>query len=60
MIQDLINSEAEFVKEMEFFTSHHVCHGDHPDVATQKEVIFRNIGDIKAFHGGWVHTRVLD
>ncbi|KAJ3594699.1 hypothetical protein NHX12_004006 [Muraenolepis orangiensis] len=54
MIQELINSEAEFVKEMEFFTSHHVRHGDHPDapadLSTQKEVIFRNIEDMTAFH----------
>ncbi|CAL8280430.1 unnamed protein product [Lota lota] len=56
LIQDLVNSEAEFVKDMEFFTSHHVKHGDHPDapadVSAQKDAIFRNIEDIKAFHGG--------
>ncbi|CAL8345067.1 unnamed protein product [Merluccius merluccius] len=55
MIQELINSETEFVKEMEFFTSHHVKHADHPDapadVTTQRDAIFRNIEDIKAFHG---------
>ncbi|XP_030218594.1 obscurin isoform X6 [Gadus morhua] len=56
LIQDLVSSEAEFVKDMEFFTSHHVKHGSHPDapadVSAQKEAIFRNIEDIKAFHGG--------
>uniref|UniRef100_UPI003AB0B308 obscurin n=1 Tax=Centroberyx gerrardi TaxID=166262 RepID=UPI003AB0B308 len=54
LIHDLINGEAEFVKEMDFFTSHHLKHVDSPDapsdVTSQKEAIFRNIGDIKAFH----------
>ncbi|KAK5860093.1 hypothetical protein PBY51_021594 [Eleginops maclovinus] len=54
MIQDLINSESEFVKEVDFFTSHHVKHADSPDappdVSSQKETIFRNIDDIKSFH----------
>ena len=52
-----MSSEVEFVKEMEFFTSHHVKHGDSPDapadVSSQKDAIFRNIEDIKAFHGGY-------
>ncbi|XP_059200801.1 obscurin [Centropristis striata] len=54
LIQDLINGESEFVKEVEFFASHHVKHADSPDapadVSSQKEVIFRNIDDIKSFH----------
>ena len=57
LIQDLVSSEVEFVKEMEFFTSHHVKHGDSPDapadVSSQKDAIFRNIEDIKSFHGGY-------
>ncbi|XP_076000940.1 obscurin isoform X2 [Genypterus blacodes] len=54
LIQDLINGESEFVKEVDFFTSHHLKHADGPDappdVATIKEDIFRNIEDIKTFH----------
>lgn len=54
LIQDLINSESQFVKEVDFFTSHHVKHADSPDappdVSSQKEAIFRNIDDIQSFH----------
>uniref|UniRef100_A0A3Q1CPW6 Obscurin, cytoskeletal calmodulin and titin-interacting RhoGEF a n=1 Tax=Amphiprion ocellaris TaxID=80972 RepID=A0A3Q1CPW6_AMPOC len=54
LIQDLISGESEFVKEVDFFTSHHVKHADSPDsppdVTSQKEAIFRNIDDIKSFH----------
>ncbi|XP_070397753.1 obscurin isoform X2 [Nothobranchius furzeri] len=54
LIQDLVNGESEFVKESGFFTSHHLKQADSPeappDVATQKETIFRNIDDIKSFH----------
>ncbi|XP_056149779.1 obscurin-like [Lampris incognitus] len=54
LIQDLMNGEAEFVKEMDFFTSHHLKHADCSDapveVTSQKEAIFRNVEDIKAFH----------
>ncbi|XP_027146358.1 obscurin isoform X11 [Larimichthys crocea] len=54
LIQDLINGESEFVKEVEFFTSHHMKHADSPDVppdvSSQKDAIFRNIDDIKSFH----------
>ncbi|XP_026168655.1 obscurin isoform X4 [Mastacembelus armatus] len=54
LIQDLINSESEFVKEIDFFTSHHLKHADcpdaPPDVTSHKEAIFRNIDDIKSFH----------
>ncbi|XP_031665701.1 obscurin isoform X9 [Oncorhynchus kisutch] len=54
LIQDMINSEAEFVKEMDFFTSHHIKQVESPDtpsgITSQKEAIFRNINEIKAFH----------
>ncbi|XP_035861175.1 obscurin isoform X4 [Sander lucioperca] len=54
LIQDLINGESQFVKEVDFFTSHHMKHADSPDappdVSSQKEAIFRNIDDIKSFH----------
>ncbi|KAM9349716.1 obscurin [Symphorus nematophorus] len=54
LIQDLINGESEFVKDIDFFTSHHVKHADSPDappdVSSQKDVIFRNIDEIKSFH----------
>ena len=55
----MINGESEFVKEVDFFTSHHMKHADipdaPPDVNSQKETIFRNIDDIKSFHGRWAH-----
>ncbi|XP_070700635.1 obscurin [Pempheris klunzingeri] len=54
LIQDLINGESEFVKDVDFFTSHHMKHADSPDappdVSSQKDAIFRNIDDIKSFH----------
>ncbi|XP_065810254.1 obscurin isoform X2 [Labrus bergylta] len=54
LIQDLINGESEFVKEIDFFTSHHLKHAESPDappdVSSQKDTIFRNIDDIKSFH----------
>ncbi|KAM9845170.1 obscurin [Aulostomus maculatus] len=54
LIQDLINGESEFIKELEFFTGHHLRHADVPDapseVSSHKEVIFRNVEDIKGFH----------
>nr|XP_040027511.1 obscurin isoform X10 [Gasterosteus aculeatus aculeatus] len=54
LIQELINGESEFVKEMDFFTSHHRKHADSPDappdVSSQTEAIFRNIDDINSFH----------
>ncbi|XP_073347535.1 obscurin [Pagrus major] len=54
LIHDLINGESEFVKEVDFFTSHHLKHADVPDappeVSSQKDTIFRNIDDIKSFH----------
>ncbi|XP_061109722.1 obscurin isoform X41 [Conger conger] len=55
LIQEMISSEGEFVKELEFFVSHHLKHVEtSPDapsyVSGQKEAIFRNIEDIKTFH----------
>ncbi|XP_027876358.1 obscurin isoform X15 [Xiphophorus couchianus] len=54
LMQDLINGESEFIKEVEFFTSHHKKHADSldapPDICSQKEAIFRNVDDIKSFH----------
>ncbi|XP_035994184.1 obscurin isoform X6 [Fundulus heteroclitus] len=54
LMQDLINGESEFVKEVEFFTSHHLKHADSADaphdIASQKDTIFRNVDDIKSFH----------
>ncbi|XP_069548292.1 obscurin isoform X20 [Brachyistius frenatus] len=54
LIQNLINGESEFVKEVDFFTSHHLKHADSPDVPSdvsgQKDTIFRNIDEIKSFH----------
>ncbi|XP_072567294.1 obscurin isoform X10 [Paramormyrops kingsleyae] len=55
LIQEIITSEEEFVKEMEFFTSHHLKHletsTDVPaSISSQKEAIFRNIKDIDSFH----------
>lgn len=59
LIQDLISSESEFVKEVDFFTSHHLKHADSPDappdVSSQKDAIFRNIDDIKSFHHKWAN-----
>ncbi|XP_061695247.1 obscurin isoform X3 [Syngnathoides biaculeatus] len=55
LIQDIIGGESEFVKEMDFFTCHHLRHADSPDaptdVSSQREAIFRNIHDLKDFHG---------
>ncbi|GAA6091828.1 obscurin isoform X13 [Tachysurus ichikawai] len=54
LIQELINSEKEFVKEMDFVTSHHLKHIDEestpPEIRTHKDAIFRNISDINSFH----------
>ncbi|XP_029581200.1 obscurin isoform X8 [Salmo trutta] len=64
LIQDMINSEAEFVKEMDFFTSHHVKHVESPDapsdVTSQKEAIFRNINEIKAFHSEFMFPKLRE
>uniref|UniRef100_W5MRZ5 Obscurin, cytoskeletal calmodulin and titin-interacting RhoGEF a n=1 Tax=Lepisosteus oculatus TaxID=7918 RepID=W5MRZ5_LEPOC len=55
LIQDMIASEEEFVRDMDFFVSHHVQHvSTSPDVpsvvTTKKDAIFRNIDDISTFH----------
>lgn len=54
LIQELLNSEAEFVKEIDVFTLHHLTQAASADapaeVSSQKEAIFRNIDDIKCFH----------
>ncbi|KAM9719631.1 obscurin isoform 6-T7 [Menidia menidia] len=54
LIQDLINGESEFVKEVDFFATHHQRQAEGPDappdVSGQKETIFRNIDDIQSFH----------
>ncbi|XP_043082208.1 obscurin isoform X25 [Puntigrus tetrazona] len=54
LIQELISTETEFLKEMEFFASHHLKRVDEEstpsEIASQKETIFRNINDLKSFH----------
>ncbi|MCI4374319.1 hypothetical protein PGIGA_G00004900 [Pangasianodon gigas] len=54
LIQELITSEKEFIKEMDFVTSHHLKHIDEestpPEIRSHKEAIFRNISDINSFH----------
>lgn len=54
-----MNGESQFVKEMDFFASHHLKHAEGPDappdVSSQKDAIFRNIDDIKSFHSKWAH-----
>ncbi|XP_058254099.1 obscurin isoform X4 [Hemibagrus wyckioides] len=54
LLQELISSEKEFVKEMDFVTSHHLKHIDEestpPEIRTHKDAIFRNINDISSFH----------
>ncbi|XP_051543318.1 obscurin-like [Myxocyprinus asiaticus] len=54
LVQELISTESKFLKEIEFFTSHHLKRVDEestpPDIASHKEAIFRNIDDLKSFH----------
>lgn len=54
LIQELVNSETEFVKEIDLFTLHHLNDSNSADapaeVSSQKDAIFRNIDDIKSFH----------
>lgn len=63
LIHDLINGESEFVKELDFFTRHHLTHADSPDapseVGSQKEAIFRNVDDIKSFHSKWANLLMI-
>ncbi|XP_038157469.1 obscurin isoform X6 [Cyprinodon tularosa] len=64
LMQDLINGELQFVREVEFFTSHHLKQADSsdtpPDVCSQKETIFRNVDDIKSFHSKTFLPRLQD
>ncbi|KAA0704500.1 Obscurin [Triplophysa tibetana] len=54
LLQDLISTESEFLKEMEFVTSNHLKRVDEestsPHITSHKETIFRNIHDLKIFH----------
>ncbi|XP_016314282.1 obscurin-like [Sinocyclocheilus anshuiensis] len=54
LVQELISTETEFLKEIEFFTSHHLKRVDEEstpsEITSQKETIFRNINDLKSFH----------
>ncbi|XP_075172031.1 obscurin isoform X19 [Anomaloglossus baeobatrachus] len=55
IIQDLLSSEKEYVRDLQFLQTHHLSYtescSDVPEaVATQKSVIFRNISDIGDFH----------
>nr|XP_034984972.1 obscurin-like [Zootoca vivipara] len=55
IIQDLLNTEEEFVKDLEFLQTHHIQFTETcPDVpvalSSQKLIIFRNITDITHFH----------
>uniref|UniRef100_A0A803K8E4 non-specific serine/threonine protein kinase n=1 Tax=Xenopus tropicalis TaxID=8364 RepID=A0A803K8E4_XENTR len=55
LLQDLLNTEKEYVKELQFLENHHLHHTENsPDipenVASQKSTIFRNISDIGNFH----------
>lgn len=49
-----MNSETEFVKEVDLFTLLHLKQADSAnapaEVSSQKDAIFRNIDDIKSFH----------
>lgn len=50
----MINTEAEYVKDMDVISANHLkkmeCGDVPPDVSNQKETIFRNIDDLSAFH----------
>lgn len=55
IIQELLNSEEEFVKDLQFLQTHHLHHIEtYPSVpapvASQKSIIFRNVDDIAHFH----------
>ncbi|OCT75409.1 hypothetical protein XELAEV_18030588mg [Xenopus laevis] len=55
LIQELLNTEKEYVKELQFLQNHHLHHTEQcPDipenVTSQKSTIFRNINDIGNFH----------
>ncbi|XP_025067412.1 obscurin isoform X11 [Alligator sinensis] len=55
IIQELLNSEEEFVKDLQFLQTHHLHHIETyssvpAPVASQKSIIFRNVNDIAHFH----------
>ncbi|XP_014350240.1 obscurin isoform X28 [Latimeria chalumnae] len=55
LLQDLLTSEEEYANELQFLVQHHLQHTESaPDVpanvTSQKETIFRNIGDVTEFH----------
>ncbi|TRY90214.1 hypothetical protein DNTS_005822 [Danionella cerebrum] len=58
LVQELISTETEFLKEIEFFTSHHLKRvneeGTPAEISSQKETVFRNIGDLQSFHSSWL------
>ncbi|KAK9396008.1 obscurin [Crotalus adamanteus] len=55
IVQDLLGTEEEYVKDLEFLQTHHIqfteiCPAVPVAVSNQKPVIFRNITDITHFH----------
>ncbi|XP_059495977.1 obscurin isoform X15 [Stegostoma tigrinum] len=55
LVQDLIATEKEFTRNLQFFVDHYVKHTETsahvpPSVANSKETIFRNINEIADFH----------
>uniref|UniRef100_A0A8C3F909 Obscurin n=1 Tax=Chrysemys picta bellii TaxID=8478 RepID=A0A8C3F909_CHRPI len=55
IIQELLNSEEEFVKDLQFLQTHHLqyiesCPDVPETVASQKSTIFRNVSAIASFH----------
>ncbi|ETE58204.1 hypothetical protein L345_16075 [Ophiophagus hannah] len=55
IIQDLLGTEEEYVKDLQFLQTHHIqftetCPAVPVAVSNQKPVIFRNITDITHFH----------
>ncbi|XP_026548058.1 obscurin-like, partial [Notechis scutatus] len=55
IIQDLLGTEEEYVKDLQFLQTHHIqftetCPAVPVAVSNQKPVIFRNITDITQFH----------
>ncbi|MGH0174100.1 UNVERIFIED_CONTAM: hypothetical protein FKN15_071392 [Acipenser sinensis] len=55
LIEEIVNTEEEFVRDLDFFVSHHLQHMDTspdipPVIASQKATIFRNIDELSIFH----------
>ncbi|XP_058876960.1 obscurin-like [Acipenser ruthenus] len=55
LIAEIVNTEEEFVRDLDFFVSHHLQHMDTspdipPVIASQKATIFRNIDELSIFH----------